>query len=62
MDFDGSGTLDRDEVKAGYAEFYGKILTEADLNAMFAKLDTDGSGTIEYTEFVVASLNERNLL
>jgi len=29
---------------------------------MFAILDTDGSGYIEYTEFVIASMNERNLL
>jgi calcium-dependent protein kinase len=29
---------------------------------MFAKVDADGSGEIEYSEFVVATLNEKNLL
>ena len=29
---------------------------------MFAKVDTDGSGEIEYSEFVVATMNEKNLL
>ena len=29
---------------------------------MFDKVDTDGSGEIEYSEFVVATLNEKNLL
>jgi calcium-dependent protein kinase len=29
---------------------------------MFAKIDADGSGEIEYSEFVVASMNEKNLL
>lgn len=29
---------------------------------MFAKIDADGSGVIEYSEFVVASMNEKNLL
>jgi calcium-dependent protein kinase len=29
---------------------------------MFAKIDADCSGEIEYSEFVVASMNEKNLL
>ena len=29
---------------------------------MFNKVDADGSGEIEYSEFVVATLNEKNLL
>ena len=29
---------------------------------MFAKVDSDNSGEIEYSEFVVATLNEKNLL
>lgn len=29
---------------------------------MFSKVDADGSGEIDYSEFVVASLNEKNLL
>jgi hypothetical protein len=29
---------------------------------MFEKVDADNSGEIEYSEFVVATLNEKNLL
>jgi calcium-dependent protein kinase len=29
---------------------------------MFAKVDVDDSGAIDYSEFVVASMNEKNLL
>ena len=29
---------------------------------MFSKVDSDNSGEIEYSEFVVATLNEKNLL
>lgn len=29
---------------------------------MFAKVDSDNSGEIEYSEFVVATMNEKNLL
>ena len=29
---------------------------------MFATVDTDGNGYIEYSEFIVASLNEKSIL
>lgn len=29
---------------------------------MFAKIDLDGNGTIDYTEFVMATINESNLV
>jgi len=29
---------------------------------MFDKVDADGSGSIDYSEFVVATMNEKNLL
>lgn len=28
---------------------------------MFRNIDTDGNGTIDYTEFVMATMNEKNL-
>ena len=33
-----------------------------EIDEMFAKVDADGSGEIEYSEFVVATMNEKNLL
>lgn len=29
---------------------------------MFAEIDTDGNGTIEYTEFVMATMNQQNIM
>uniref|UniRef100_A0A7S3CKC2 EF-hand domain-containing protein n=1 Tax=Strombidium rassoulzadegani TaxID=1082188 RepID=A0A7S3CKC2_9SPIT len=29
---------------------------------MFAMIDLDGNGTIDYTEFVMATINEKNLM
>jgi Ca2+-binding EF-hand superfamily protein len=29
---------------------------------MFAKIDLDGNGTIDYTEFVMATIEEKNLI
>ena len=32
------------------------------MNAMFSKIDLDGNGTIDYTEFIMAALNEKKLI
>ena len=29
---------------------------------MFQEIDLDGNGTIDYTEFVMATMNEKNFL
>merc|ERR1711935_231697 len=62
MDLNGDGKLQKDEIKKGYAEFFGRNLSDQEVDEMFAKVDADGSGEIEYSEFVVATLNEKNLL
>jgi calcium-dependent protein kinase len=62
MDLNGDGKLQKDEIKKGYAEYFGRNLTDQEVDELFARVDGDGNGEIEYTEFVVATLNEKNLL
>merc|ERR1712086_669278 len=62
MDVNGDGKLSKEEIKNGYLEFFGKMMTDEDVDEMFAKVDADGSGEIDYSEFVVATMNEKNLL
>ena len=50
VDDDGSGLLDRDEVRS-LLEMMGKRPTEADLDAAMAELDSDGSGEVDFDEF-----------
>ena len=46
----------------GYDQFFGKNLDKKDIEKMFDAVDIDKSGYIDYSEFVVAAMNEKNLL
>ncbi len=61
FDTDGNGKLDMNEVKVGYLEHYGKVMSDQEVEDMFNAVDTDKSGFIDYTEFVVAATSQSNL-
>jgi len=61
FDKNGDGKLSIDEVKEGYLEHYGKVMSDEEVEKMFKQVDTDDSGFIDYSEFVVASMNEKSL-
>jgi len=62
MNVNADGKLTKDEVRRGYAELFQKPLKESDLTALFDRVDLDQTGTIEYHEFVIAAMNEKELL
>ena len=53
FDKDGSGEIDKSELKAVFKEC-GTILSEAEATKIMAKADADGSGSISFDEFVKA--------
>ena len=58
FDKNGDGKLSMQEVKEGYLEHYGKVMSDEEVEEMFNKVDIDKSGFIDYSEFVVAAMNE----
>mgnify|MGYP006160984887 FL=1 len=62
MDVNGDGKLSKEEIQNGYLQFFGRSLNDQEVDEMFVKVDADNSGEIDYSEFVVATMAEKNLL
>lgn len=57
LDIDGNGTLSLQEIRASWGQIFGEGTDEArQLKDTFDKLDLNGSGAIDYTEFCAAGL------
>ena len=63
LDTSGDGKLSLDEVRAGYMTTHSGAdeISEEEMKAIFQKVDSANSGTIDYSEFVVAALDPRHL-
>ena len=62
IDKNGDGKLSKEEILDGYDKFFGKTAEKEDVLKMFDAVDIDRSGFIDYSEFVVAAMNEKALL
>ncbi|AEE84533.1 calcium-dependent protein kinase 15 [Arabidopsis thaliana] len=56
MDTDKSGTITYEELKNGLAKL-GSKLTEAEVKQLMEAADVDGNGTIDYIEFISATMH-----
>ena len=61
LDENKDGTLTFNEVKKGI-EKLGKNELGVDVGEIFKSIDTDGSGRIDYTEFLAACINQKSFL
>lgn len=62
MDENGDGMLSKDEIMNGYEKHFGEIIEQEEVDKMFDAIDTDGNGTIDYSEFLMATISEQQLL
>lgn len=62
LDLNCDGKLTPDEIKVGYKDFFDKDLSDRELDEIFKRVNFRGTGAIDYSEFVVASMFEKNLL
>jgi calcium-dependent protein kinase len=56
------GKLSREELLDGYTEIFGLEAATEETEQVMQNVDTDGSGYIDYSEFVAASMNKKKLL
>jgi len=62
FDKNGDGRLDKKEIQEGYAKYHSKVVTDDEINTIFQQIDVDGSGYIDYTEFVASAMNQSDLM
>lgn len=62
MDLNNDGMLSKEEISLGYEEYFGMPIDDEELDKIFAAIDSDGNGTIDYSEFLMATMNEQQLL
>lgn len=59
LDANGDGQLSKEEIMNGYEEHFGKLLNEDEIDKLFNDVDTDKSGSIDYSEFIVATMSSK---
>lgn len=59
LDEKGSGKLTKVMIKDGYKNYFGKLITDEEVDKVFQRVDIDHSGFIDYSEFVVAAIDRK---
>ena len=57
LDKDGDGQLDRAELKEAYLKNIKLTSTEDEVNSIFANIDVNNTGQIDFTEFLMATID-----
>lgn len=62
LDKNSDGKLSRQELVEGYTLIMGDLAAEEEVEKIMKIADADGSGEIDYSEFVVATMDKKKLL
>ena len=61
MDKNGDGTLSCEEIREGFKDVYGEVSDE-EIETILLNADIDQSGSVDYSEFLVAAMNTLSIL
>ncbi len=62
LDRNQDGSLSRDEIIIAYKKYLNKMISDLELDRILAQVDSDMSGAISFSEFVVACIEPATLL
>lgn len=62
IDEDGDGKISKLELLKEYEKRFSKARAAEEVNKIMAQVDTDSSGFIDYTEFIIATMTKEKLL
>ncbi len=63
FDSNKDGALTDDELREGFKEFMGEqLLGECDLEEIMKRIDFNQDGMIQYSEFIMAASNMKNMM
>lgn len=65
LDLDGDGKITESELTEGFKKFYQSIDTDAlkaEVRGIISELDSNVSGSIDYTEFLLSGMNRKSIL
>ena len=62
LDQDGNGRLSKEELIAAYAQTMSEEEARSTVESIMQKVDVDGNGFIDYSEFIMATMNQHILL
>lgn len=62
LDTNSDGVLSKQEIKKGFMQHYGRLISDRELTVMFEQVDCNQSGQIDLAEFLTASLNQKLML
>lgn len=60
-DTNSDGVLSKDEIYEGYKELYGEVKAAEDVETIFATIDLDQNGFIDYNEFLTVSMSKSQI-
>lgn len=62
LDKNNDGMLSKEELTVGFIQLVGEERAEVEVEKVFDKIDLDRSGLIDYSEWVVATIDKTKLL